>query len=83
MPVKENKSRKLTPLQLHRKVQLLQRGITQSDIARKVGMGRASVSLVMLDQMRNDDIEQAIADAVGEPRELLFPPKVSPVKSAA
>lgn len=75
MPVTENKSRKLTPLQLHRKVQLLQKGITQSDIARTVKMGRASVSLVMLDQMRNDEIEQAIADAIGEPRELLFPPK--------
>lgn len=76
MAVKENKSRKLTPLQLHRKVQLLHKGITQSDIARQVGMGRASVSLVMLDQMRNDAIEQAIADAIGEPRDMLFPPKV-------
>jgi hypothetical protein len=34
------------------------------------------VSLVMLDEMRNEAIEQAIADAVGEDRNLLFPPKV-------
>jgi transcriptional regulator with XRE-family HTH domain len=76
MPATRNKSRKLTPLQLHRKVQLMQRGISQADIARQVGMGRAAVSLVMLDEMRNEAIEQAIADAVGEDRNLLFPPKV-------
>jgi transcriptional regulator with XRE-family HTH domain len=76
MAVKENKSRKLTPLQLHRKVGLLRVGITQSEIARQTGFERATVSLVMLDHMRNEKIEAAIASAIGEPVELIFPPKV-------
>lgn len=68
-------SRKLTPLQLHRKVELMRRGVSAAEIGRRVGMSRASVSLVLLDQMRNEKIENAIAEVLGEPAELLFPPK--------
>jgi transcriptional regulator with XRE-family HTH domain len=68
-------SRKLTPLQLHRKVELMRRGVTAADIARQVGMSRASVSLVLLDRMRNEKIEEAIAAVLMEPVDLLFPPK--------
>lgn len=68
-------SRKLTPLQLHRKVELMRRGVTAADIARRVGMSRQSVSLVLLDQMRNEKIEEAIAAELMEPVELLFPPR--------
>lgn len=77
MPATRNKSRKLTPLQMHRKVGLMRVGISQSDIARQTGFGKAAVSLVMLDLMRNPKIERAIADAIGESVDMVFPPKIS------
>ncbi len=70
-----NKQRKLTPLQMHRKVEMLRRGISAADIARAVSKSRAAVTMVIHDQMRSAEIEAAIAEALGEPVEQLFPPK--------
>ncbi len=71
-----NKQRKLTPLQMHRKVEMMRRGISAADIARTVAKSRAAVTMVIHDQMRSAEIEAAIAEALGEPVETLFPPKV-------
>jgi transcriptional regulator with XRE-family HTH domain len=70
-----NKPRKLTPLQMHRKVELMRRGITLADIAREVDVSRSAVTQVVLDQIRSAEIEAAIAKHLGEPVEQLFPAK--------
>ena len=71
-----NKPRKLTPLQMHRKVELMRRGITAADIAREVGVSRSAVTQVVLDQIRSAEIEAAIARHLEEPVEQLFPQRV-------
>lgn len=68
-----NKSTQLTPLHLRRKIGLLRSGKTAADIAREVGVSRAAVSAVVTGRMRSQRIEQAIAQALGEPVGSLFP----------
>lgn len=64
---------KLTPLQLHRKVGLLRAGVSGAEIARQLGKTRAAVNAVLLDRFRSREIEEAIADVLGEPVDQLFP----------
>lgn len=77
MKARLNKPRKLTPLQMHRKVELMRRGITAADIARELNISRSAVTQVVLDQSRSAEIEATIAKHLGEPVEQLFPAKQS------
>lgn len=67
------KSSKLTPLQLRRKIGLLERGVTAADIGRDLGKSRQAVTMVLLDQMRSREIELRICEVLGEKAEDLFP----------
>jgi orotate phosphoribosyltransferase-like protein len=70
-----NKPRKLTPLQMHRKVELMRRGLTAAEIGRECTVSRQAVTQVLLDQERSEKIEACIAKHLDEPVEQLFPAK--------
>lgn len=58
---------------MDRKILMLRKGITQAEIARRLGVSGATVSLVVSGRMRSRRVEQAISEALGLPRELLWP----------
>lgn len=55
------------------KILMLRRGITQAEIARRLGVSSTTVSLVVSGRMRSRRVEQAIAESLGLPREILWP----------
>jgi hypothetical protein len=64
---------KLTPMQLHRKVAMLRLGVSAASIGRTISKSRQAVTMVLLDQMRSREIEEAVAGVLGEPVDQLFP----------
>ena len=48
-------------------------GLTQAELAERIGVSRQSVGLVMANHHRSRRVEQALADAVGLPVVRLFP----------
>lgn len=60
-------------LQERRKAALRQAGVTQAELAARIGVSRQSVGLVLADHHRSRRVEQAIADAAGIPVDELFP----------
>jgi len=58
---------------MDRKILMLRKGITQAEIARRLGVSSATVSLVVSGRMRSRRVEQTIAEALGLPREILWP----------
>lgn len=58
---------------MDRKILMLRKGITQAEIARRLGVSGATVSLVVSGRMRSRRVEQEIAEALGLPREILWP----------
>jgi transcriptional regulator with XRE-family HTH domain len=60
-------------LQQRRRELLRAAGVTQAEIAARIGVSRQSVGLVLVDHHRSRRVEQAIAEACGAPVEELFP----------
>ena len=58
---------------MDRKILMLRRGITQAEIARRLGVSGATVSLVVSGKMKSRRVEQTIAEALGLLREILWP----------
>lgn len=58
---------------MDRKILMLRKGITQAEIARRLSVSGATVSLVVSGRMRSRRVEQAVAEALGLPREILWP----------
>lgn len=63
----------LTPFE--RKVGLMKRGISMSEIGRSLGITGAQVSYVVAGQRRSPRVEIAVAEALGEPIEKVFEPR--------
>jgi len=61
-----------------RKAEMVRKGVRQSAIARRLNVSSTSVSDVVSGRSRSARIEQAIAEALGLPREELFPPRLEP-----
>lgn len=66
---------------LERKVALMRAGITQSEIARRVGVSNSHVGDVLHGHRRSAQVEAAIADAIGKPVADVFEP--APEKAGA
>jgi transcriptional regulator with XRE-family HTH domain len=60
-------------LQERRREALRGAGVTQAQVAARLGVSRQSVGLVLADHHRSRRVEQAIADACGLDVETLFP----------
>ena len=60
-----------------RKVELLRANVSQAEIGRRAGYGRAYVHEVVSGDRRNAKIEQAVAAAIGRPLADVFPPPES------
>lgn len=58
---------------INRKILMLRKGITQAEIARRLGVSGPTVSLVVSGRMRSRRVEQEIAESLGLPREILWP----------
>jgi transcriptional regulator with XRE-family HTH domain len=56
-----------------RKAALLIAGETQSGIAKRVGISRPMVYMVLAGRDRSDHVELAIAEILGVPRQLVWP----------
>ncbi len=52
---------------------LVANGIKQTDIAKRIGVKRCTVSLVLNNHSESKRVKQAIADALGKNVELLWP----------
>lgn len=65
-----------TTLIRRRKAALAGAGLSGSDIAREVGVTRATVSLVILGRSRNPAVRAAMARMCEVSEEYLFPPQV-------
>ncbi|MFQ5779148.1 MAG: transcriptional regulator [Nitrospiria bacterium] len=61
---------------MDRRIAMLRRGITQARIARELGVSGATVSLVVGGRMKSRRVEEAIADALGISRAVLWPDRV-------
>jgi transcriptional regulator with XRE-family HTH domain len=55
------------------KIMLMQRGLTQAALARRLTCSRATVSLVIAGRRRSARVENAIAQHLGMPRRDLWP----------
>lgn len=55
------------------KAKLVGRGIRQTQIAEKLHVSRAAVSMTIHGEMRSAKIEAAVSDAIGLPHERVFP----------
>jgi transcriptional regulator with XRE-family HTH domain len=73
MPENRLNKRKLTPLQKRRKIALVEADLTASDVARKVGVSRQMVTMLLADKTRSDRLEMEIAKLLRVPRNELFP----------
>jgi len=69
-PLKK-RGRRMTPTE--RKVLLLRAGITQTDIARELGITKNSINQEIHDRRTSKRIRKAIARAVDRPVEELWP----------
>lgn len=72
-----NKSGKLTPLQLRRKIALLEAGISVADVARAAEVSRQTAWEVLMDKCTSQRVQQHFAQLTGRPVELLFPTKAA------
>lgn len=54
------------------KAALVLRGVRQSDIARKLKLSPAYISDVIARNRRSDRVERAVAQAIGEPVNMVF-----------
>jgi lambda repressor-like predicted transcriptional regulator len=68
-----DKSAKLTPLQLRRKIGLLKAGYTIADVAREAGVSRQTAWEVFRDRCRSRRVEEVFARMIGEPADRIFP----------
>jgi lambda repressor-like predicted transcriptional regulator len=68
-----DKSAKLTPLQLRRKIALLEKGLSVADIARKANVSRQTAWEVLMDRCTSQRVQGVYAELTGKPMEYLFP----------
>ena len=69
-----------TRLVRQRKAALALAGLTQKQVADRIGCTKAAVSAVVLGHTRNPRIRVAIAEACGQPVEVLFPQTVDALR---
>ena len=69
-----------TRLVRERKAALALAGFTQSTLADQIGVTRAYVNAVILGHSRNPRVRVAIAEACGQPVEVLFPQTVDALR---
>ena len=62
------------------KILLIRAGITQSSIARKLGVTNSFVNQVIKGHRHTERVKMAIAEAVGKPVEKLWPSRPSQSK---
>jgi lambda repressor-like predicted transcriptional regulator len=73
-PTNQARIQMLTPLD--RKIELMRRGVTVSELAREIGYkSRGNVSNVIHGHKRNRRIEAAICLYLGVDRDVWFPPR--------
>lgn len=73
MPENLLTKRKLTPLQKRRKIALVEADLTAAAVARKIGVSRQMVTMLLADKTRSDRLEAEIARLLRVPRDELFP----------
>lgn len=66
-----------------RKAALLERGVSQSAIARKLGFSHVYVHQVLKGERRSEPIETLVAQVIGKPREEVFGPLPAPTNPDA
>lgn len=74
---KTDKSAKLTPLQLRRKIALLEAGVSVADVAREASVSRQTAWLVLMDRCSSRRVRETYARLTGQRVERLFPTKVA------
>lgn len=55
------------------KIELLKKEISAAEIARRAGVVRSAISNVIAGRRKSKKLRKAIADAIGEPVEALWP----------
>ncbi|MDB4906341.1 MAG: Winged helix-turn-helix DNA-binding [Gemmatimonadetes bacterium] len=68
-----DKSAKLTPIQLDRKIGLLKAGLSIADVAREAGVSRQTAWEVFKDKCTSRRVQEVFARVIGQPVEELFP----------
>lgn len=76
-PRKADKSGKLTPQQLRRKIALLEAGLSIADVARKAGVSRQTAWEVLMDKCASQRVQEAYAHATGKALDFLFPSRAA------
>jgi lambda repressor-like predicted transcriptional regulator len=54
---------------------LRKRGVTQADIARRLGVSKTTINYVITGKMQSRRVAEAIAEAAGRPVKALWPKK--------